>query len=258
VQVSFDFSADDLAFMRDALAAHFGRLEPFKRRAPIWQLIRSMIGARTYDDVTEPALERLMWRWPDPAAIAAADAEEVLSHIGEVTFAEGKARYLIATLQRLGRERPDYDLSFLRAWPVREALDWLERFPGVGAKVAAATLNASTLARPVFIVDSHVHRILLRFGFIGPGASAEHGRDAVTASGLDASALLDLFVRMKRLGQQLCRPSAPACRDCPLASRCARRIELGRPPAASAFTPFKSRRIAPRVAPFPGGPLMRG
>jgi hypothetical protein len=54
VQVSFNFAADDLAFMHHALAAHFGRLEPFRRRAPIWQLIRSMIGARTYDDVTKP------------------------------------------------------------------------------------------------------------------------------------------------------------------------------------------------------------
>lgn len=141
---------------------------------------------------------------------------------------------------------------------MRAALDWLERFPGVGPKVAAATLNASTLAMRVFIVDSHVHRILLRFGFIGPNATAEQGRDAVTAAGLDAAELLDLFVWMKKLGQQVCQSSGPACAECPLTSRCARRIGLGRPPAARAFAPFKSRSIAPRVAPFPGGPLMRG
>lgn len=75
---------------------------------------------------------------------------------------------------------------------MRDALDWLERFPGIGPKVAAATLNASTLAMPVFIVDSHMHRILLRFGFIGPRATAEQGRDAVTAALPDADALLEL------------------------------------------------------------------
>jgi hypothetical protein len=183
-----------------------------------------------------------------------------------VTFAEDKARHLVATMRWLGRECPDYDLGFLEGWPVREALDWLERFPGVGPKVAASTLNASTLARPVFIVDCHVHRILLRFGFIGPQATAEQGRDAVTATSLSAEEMLDLFVRLKRLGQRVCGPRAPRCAVCPLASRCQKRTGLGRPPdrelpsmaalsPKAANAPFKSRGIAPRVPPFPGGPL---
>jgi hypothetical protein len=136
----------------------------------------------------------------------------------------------------IGRERPDYDLSFLRGWTVDAALAWLERFPGVGQKVASATLNASTLGMRVFIVDSHVHRILLRFGLIGPQASARAGRDAVTAAAaeLDADDLLELFALVKRLGQTLCRPFAADCRSCPLATRCQKKVGLGVPvPAGS-------------------------
>jgi endonuclease-3 len=251
VQESFDFVADDIAFVRHALADHFGSLAPFRRRAPIWQLIRSMLGARTYDAIAESALRRLMGRWPHPAGIAEADPAELLRLIETVTYAEDKARHLVATMHWLGRECPDYDLGFLATLPVCEALDWLERFPGVGPKVAAATLNASTLARPVFIVDSHVHRILLRFGFIGPNATAGQGRAAVSAAGLDAEELLDLFVRMKKLGQQVCKASA-ACTACPLTTRCARTIGLGRPPLGSAFVPFNSSRVAPTVASSPG------
>ena len=266
MQESFDFAADDLAFICRALTARFGPLAPFRRRTPVWQLIRSMIGARTHDTVTEPALARLMQRWPHPSGIAEADPAEVLQHIEPVTFAVDKARHLVATMRWLSHECPDYDLGFLEGWPVREALDWLERFPGVGPKVAASTLNASTLARPVFIVDCHVHRILLRFGFIGPQATAEQGRDAVTATSLSAEEMLDLFVRLKRLGQRVCRPRAPRCAVCPLAARCQKRTGLGRPPdrelrSIAALSPqganahFKSGGIAPRVPPFPGGPL---
>jgi len=141
-----------------------------------------------------------------------------------VTYAEDKARNLVATLQRIGLERPDYDLSFLSSWPVYQALAWLERLPGVGPKVAAATLNASTLRRRIFIVDTHVHRVLVRFGFIGRNATAEDGRNAVTAaaSSLDADALLELFAQMKRLGQIFCRAGHPNCSACPLRARCSK------------------------------------
>jgi len=208
MQASFDFAADDLAFMRGALR-RFDPLQPRPRRAPIWQLVRSLIGSRTYDTVSEPALRRLMARWPDPGGIAEAGVPAVLECIADVNYAEDKARNLVATMRQLGCETVACDLGFLRAWPVRAALAWLERLPGVGPKVSAATLNASTLAMPVFIVDSHVHRILLRFGFVGEHASAEHARDAVTATGLDAAALLDLFTRMKRLGQDVCHWADP-------------------------------------------------
>ncbi len=115
----------------------------------------------------------------------------------------------------------------------RRSTGW-SAFPGVGPKVAAATLNASTLAMPVLIVDSHVHRILLRFGLIGPRATAEQGRDVVTAASNDARALLELFVRLKRLGQTVCRPYAAQCGGCPLAPRCRKNTALGRPPAEQA------------------------
>lgn len=244
MQQAFDFAADDLAFIRRALTQAFGSLAGPERRAPIWRLVRSLIGAQTYDSIAEPALERLMRRWPEPRALAAAPPAEVLSIIADVNHAERKAGQLVAALRQIGQERDGHDLGFLRDWPVRDALDWLERLPGVGPKVAAATLNASTLAMPVFIVDSHVHRVLLRFGFIGSRASAEDGRDAVTAAAgaLGGDALLELFAQMKRLGQVHCRSFAAHCGACPLAARCRRQVALGAPPPRRFPLPPAARR----------------
>lgn len=98
----------------------------------------------------------------------------------------------------------------------------------------------------VFIVDSHVHRILIRFGFIGPQATAEAGRDTVTAAAaaLDADGLLELFAQMKQLGQTLCRFDIPACGQCPLTARCATGLRASR---------SRSTMVALRSTPFGGG-----
>lgn len=246
MQESFDFVAQDLAFIRAALTRAFGGLAPFERSDPLWRLVRSLIGCRTYDAIAGPALERLKRRWPDPSNLASASPVEVERVIADVTYPEDKAANLVAALKWIGRERPDYDLSFLGFWPVHQALAWLERLPGVGPKVAAATLNASTLRMRVFIVDTHVHRVLVRFGFIGRNATAEDGRNAVTgvATALDADDLLELFSQMKRLGQTYCRPMRPKCRDCPLCSRCAasERRPFNPPPALRSLRGMHSDR----------------
>lgn len=230
MQQAFDFMGQDLGFVRTALARSQGPLGSVVGRPPIWQLARSLIGSQTYDTVADPAFYRLRARWPHPSGIADATSDAVLGVIGDVNYAEAKADHLIETMRIIGSSHPDYDLMFLGGWPLRDALDWLERLPGVGPKVAAATLNASALRMPAFIVDSHVHRVLLRFGFIDSRASAEQGRDVVTASGLDADVLLELFARIKRLGQTVCRHNAPRCEICPLAARCRKDIALGVPP----------------------------
>lgn len=231
MQDSFGFAASDLGFIRMSLIRTFGCLGEVERREPVWQLVRSLIGSQTYDEIAEDALDRLRQCWPNPADLAAATPSEVLLIIKEVNHSESKARNLVATLRWIGREHADFDLSFLQSWSVHDALNWLERFPGVADKVAAATLNASTLRMPVFIVDCHVHRILLRFGFIGERSSPRRGRDAVTAAAESWSAheLLELFVLMKRLGQKICRPFETECASCPLASRCAKKTWLGTP-----------------------------
>jgi hypothetical protein len=77
MQESFDFAADDLEFIRAGLTRTFGRLEPFARSEPIWRLVRSLIGCRTYDAVAESALEGLKQRWPHPSLLAAVSPRAV-------------------------------------------------------------------------------------------------------------------------------------------------------------------------------------
>lgn len=199
---------------------------PLPRRTPVGALVKSMISGRTKDAVSLAAYERLVAAFPTPGRIASAGTGEVAALIGEVTFAEDKAGYVVEALRRIASERRSFDLSFLGAMPLAQALAWLERLPGVARKVAASTLNASTLDRPVLIVDSHVLRVLQRLGFVRPSAEAWMASEAVTAAmpewrGAD---FLDFHVELKRLGQQLCHHDTPACGRCPLARDCPSRL----------------------------------
>lgn len=213
---------DDLLRWQEALRPLLAASAPLPRRTPIGQLVKSMISGRTRDPVSLAAYEGLVAAFGTPARLLAAGQGEVLRRIGAVTHAEDKARYLIGALARIAAERGSFDLGFLRDPPLDAALAWLERLPGVGRKVAAATLNASTLDRPVLIVDSHVLRVLQRLGFVGKGAEAARASEAVTAAmpEWNGRAFLDFHIATKRLGQTLCRVEAPDCACCPLHADC--------------------------------------
>lgn len=222
MQQSFDFVAGDIAQWRDKLAPLLDGVDLTTRRKPIGQLVKSLISGRTRDAVSLAAYHRLRACFGSAGGIAAAEPGMVEAVIADVTFARAKADWLVAALRRIGRERPDFSLDFLGELPLDPALAWLERLPGVGRKVAASALNASTLARPVLIVDSHVLRVLHRLGFVPASADARAASEAVTAamSAWRGDDFLLLHFGIKRLGQWICRFDAPDCVACPLAADC--------------------------------------
>ncbi|MBX3565492.1 MAG: endonuclease III [Sphingomonas sp.] len=227
MQSSFGFNGhDDIARWQAALAPLLRHAELLPPRRPLGQLIKSMISGRTRDAVSQAAYDGLVARFGSPRRIARSSPDQLLAVIGNVTFAEDKAANVVAALRRIERETPGYKLDFLGEWALTDALAWLERLPGVGRKVAASTLNASTLSRPVFIVDSHVLRILQRLGFVATNAEARVASEAVTAamSEWSGSDFLNYHVVMKLLGQHVCRSQEPDCRRCPLARDCKSRV----------------------------------
>lgn len=230
MQRAFGFAADDLTGWRDRLARAHGPIGRMPRRRPVGQLVKSLISSRTRDAVSLAAYHRLGDRWGNAAGLSRAVPRDVEAVISDVTFADRKARQLPAALRMIGRDRPDFRLNFLADWPVSDALAWLERLPGVGRKVAAATLNASELRRPVLVVDSHVHRVLQRLGFVGaqatPAAASERATAALAA--WDGEDFFEMFVLMKRFGQRVCRFDRPDCIACSLAAVCRTAQEGGR------------------------------
>ncbi len=122
-----------------------------------------------------------------------------------VTHPEKKAPELKEALRKIRVRAGTLDLDFLADHPVEQALRWLEEIRGVGRKIAAATLNFSALRKRAVVVDTHVLRVLRRFGFVRSSAETEDAYAAVMAAcgDLDAD---DLHWHLKRLAQKFCTP----------------------------------------------------
>ena len=179
MQVAFAFAAADIA----GWYAQLGPVAILRhRRSPVGQLVKSMISARTRDAVSTAAYDRLVDRYGGPAALARATPAAIARTICGVTFAEAKAAHLVAALRRIAATDGGFALARLAELPLGDALAWLERLPGVARKVSASTLNASTLRRPVMIVDTHVLRVLQRLGFVPATADYRAASEAVTAA----------------------------------------------------------------------------
>jgi len=223
MQRTFGFGAvEDAAWVNARLKAWFGVVPSIQFRAPIDQLVKSSISGRTRDEVSRAAHLRLLDAFPAWADAACARVADIEAVIGDVTFPDVKARRLRQTLRTIAAQCPDFDLTFLSRFGVAEALAWLERLPGVGRKVSASTLNFSTLRMPAFVVDTHVLRVLQRFGFVRTGADTPSAYDRMMESldGWSAAELAEFHVRMKGLGQAVCRADHAGCRRCVLNKGC--------------------------------------
>lgn len=227
MQVVFPFrQAVDLAFIRARLTLRFGKIRLEDRPDPVSQLIGSFIGSRTYDWKSWDAFVRLVRRYPSWDAVADAPVADIEATLDGVTYSEKKAPELRQALRTIRTRFGQINLDFLARYDVDQAMNCLRQIHGVGPKIAAATLNFSALRMRTFVVDTHVLRILQRFGSIGTKVDIASVYDVVMAAadGLDADDLFELHWQMKSLGQTICTHAQALCASCPLSDICLRRV----------------------------------
>ena len=220
--------ASDLPSLRDRLRGVFGAFDPTppeRRMDPVSQLIKAVIGARTYDEVAWAAFIRLQQAFPDWRTLADAGPEGIEQVIDPVAFAEAKARQLPSVVRAILRERGELDLDFLGQAPVEAAMARLRTLNGVGVTCAAATLNFSRLNRRTLVVDAHVLRVTRRLGLVSQGADELRAYDELMAQApadWGAEDLHELHWLLKPHGQSICTHFDPACGLCVLSETCPR------------------------------------
>lgn len=228
MQAIFPFrQAIDLGAIRERLAARFGKIRVEDRPDAVSQFVGSFIGTRTYDWKSWDVFVQLVRRYPNWDAIADAPVADIEATLEGVTYPEKKAPQLKQALRAIRARFGQINLDFLARHDVDQALNCLEQIHGVGPKIAAATLNFSALRMRTFVVDTHVLRVLQRFGFVGARADTETAHDAVMAAadGLDADDLFELHWHMKGLGQTICTYAKTMCVSCPLSDICQLGVE---------------------------------
>ena len=181
------------------------------REDPFRVLVATMLSAQTKDAVTAAASRRLFAAARGPRAMAALSTARVERLIYPVSFYRVKARHVRETcrqiLSRFGGRVPATMAELLT-------------LPGVGRKTANLVLILSHASRDNICVDTHVHRLANRLGWVRTRTptQTEHALYKVVPRRFWPRVNLYLVT----WGQNVCRPVYPRCGACVVSRLCPR------------------------------------
>ena len=220
-----DPRTETLLRLQSLLIQRFGRIEraAAEWREPEWVLVQGVIGARTKSEISNAATDRLLKRYGSWEQVAEAPLEELQAELATQTYPNVAAERLKGSLTALVERRGAVDLAHLAEMETLPAMRWLEQLPGIGRKIAAGVMNASTLDRRAIVLDGHHIRILQRMGLVPPKATTDRAFEAimpVLPEEWDGATFDEHHLLMKKLGQAWCRPASPDCATCLALSLC--------------------------------------
>jgi endonuclease-3 len=177
---------------------------------PFRILIGCVISLRTKDEVTYPATERLFAKATTPAAMAKLTEATIAKAIYPAGFYRTKAKQIRA-ISKILRDR--------HHGRVPDTIEALLTLPGVGRKTANLTVTLG-YGKPGICVDTHVHRIVNRLGWVVT-KTPDDTEDELRRI-LPKRWWIPINETLVRHGQQVCKPISPVCSACPVERRCGR------------------------------------
>jgi len=178
---------------------------------PFQVLIATLLSARTQDATTLAASNRLFRRARTPEAMATLSVAQIERLIYPVSFYRNKARFVKAACEKIVE---DFGGN------VPSTLDELVTLPGVGRKTANLVMIMAHRSRENICVDTHVHRIANRLGWVKTRLPEETEHALYRTTDSRWWPLINLY--LVTWGQNVCRPVFPRCGDCGIATLCPR------------------------------------
>jgi len=179
------------------------------REDPFQVLISTMLSAQTRDPVTHAASTRLFRAARTPRTMAALSRARIERLIYPVSFYRVKSRHVKDAcrqiVERFGGRVPDTMKDLLT-------------LPGVGRKTANLVLILSHASRDNICVDTHVHRISNRLGWVRTRTPDQTEQALYRAVPRRFWPRVNLY--LVTWGQNVCRPVYPRCRACVVSSLC--------------------------------------
>jgi endonuclease-3 len=179
-------------------------------QTPFTVLISCVLSLRTQDKTMYAASARLFEIAATPKELLATPLKVIEKAIYPVAFYRTKAKTLHSIcqhlLERFGGEVPS-------------DLDDLLGLPGVGRKTANIVVTLA-FRKPGIAVDTHVHRISNRWGYVR--ASNADKTEMALRKKLPPRYWIIFNDLLVAYGQNLCKPLSPHCSDCHIACYCRR------------------------------------
>jgi endonuclease III len=215
--------------IRDRLRQEYGRPVLRPHRAPVDELILTVLSQNTNDRNRDVAYGRLRDRFSSWAEVRDAPVEDVEEAIRPGGLAPTKAvriKQILGAVSETDAGAPGTarslanvdDLAWMEEAPLEEAREYLCDLPGVGRKTAACVLLFS-YGRPDVPVDTHVYRVGTRLGLWPEGTPLERAHDIMLEL-VDPEDAYEIHVLLIRHGRRTCTARNPDCPNCPLKRMC--------------------------------------
>jgi endonuclease-3 len=175
---------------------------------PFIILISTLLSLRTKDEVTAEATERLFQLAATPQEMLQILVEKIAETIYPVGFYRVKAR----TIHHVCRE-----LIGRYSSKVPDNLDDLMSIKGVGRKTVNLVI-ALAYGKAAICVDTHVHRISNRLGYVKTKIPEE--TEFALRRKLPRSYWIIYNTLMVAFGRKTCKPVSPLCSRCPVIKYC--------------------------------------
>lgn len=186
-----------------------------RTKDPFKVLVATVLSAQTKDSLTATICEKLFKKIKTADDLRKVPEHELALLIYPVSYYKTKARHLkglaAMLIEDFGRRVPD-------------EVDELIKLPGVGRKTANVVV-ASAFRKPAIGVDTHVHRISNRLGYVRTKTREE--TEWRLRKKLPKKYWVNYNTYLVALGQRICRPVSPKCSECPLSRYC-KRVGVGR------------------------------
>jgi endonuclease-3 len=176
--------------------------------SPFKVLISCILSLRTQDSTTAQASRRLFALADSPETMVQLSAKTIEQAIFPVGFYRTKAKTILEICRNLNEKYRGR---------VPDEIEELIKFQGVGRKTANLVVTLG-YNKPGICVDTHVHRISNRWGYVKT-ATPEKTETALRQK-LPKQYWIEYNDLLVSFGQHLCRPISPLCSQCPVAKYC--------------------------------------
>jgi len=182
--------------------------KPHIKCDPFRTLIACILSLRTKDETTHAASERLFSKADTPALMLKLGAEKIAELIYPVGFYNQKSKQIIDICETLIKKYKG---------KVPDEIDELIKFKGVGRKTANLVVTEA-FNKPGICVDTHVHRISNRWGYIKTKTPDE--TEIILRKKLPGEYWINYNRLLVTYGQNLCYPISSECSKCKISSMC--------------------------------------
>ncbi len=177
---------------------------------PFRILISCLLSLRTKDEVTGGASARLFRLADTPATMLQLRERTIARLIYPVGFYRTKAKVIRGVCRSLIEE---YEGR------VPDDIDELLKLKGVGRKTANLVVSVG-YGKPGVCVDTHVHRISNRWGYVKTRTPEE--TEQALRRKLPRRYWIVFNDLLVSFGQNVCKPISPLCSRCPVERYCAK------------------------------------